>query len=45
LDLIQDSVQKEKVVDSISRESIWIILHEHDLKLVLVARLVVLQVE
>jgi transposase len=32
LDLIQDTVQKEKVVDSISRESIRIILHEHDLK-------------
>lgn len=32
LDLIQDTVQKEKVVESISRESIRIILQEHDLK-------------
>jgi len=32
LDLIQKKVQKEKIVDTICRESIRIILQEHDLK-------------
>ena len=32
LDLIQETIQKENIVDSISRESIRIILQEHDLK-------------
>lgn len=32
LDLIQSKVEKDKVIDSISRESIRIILQEHDLK-------------
>jgi len=32
LDLIQSKMEKDKVIDSISRESIRIILQEHDLK-------------